>query len=82
MPRVYLQIELPDTLAKEAREAGLLEPHAVEQLLREALLGRRVDRLRHAREGLAADPLPPMTRQEIQAEIDAYRSEVRRPARS
>jgi hypothetical protein len=82
MTRVNLEIELPDTLAEQAREAGLLEPNAVERLVREALLERRVDNLGRAREVLAADPLPPMTPEEIQAEIDAYRSEVRRAARS
>ena len=34
-----------------------------------------------AREVLATNPLPPMTSEEIQAEIDAYRAEVRRAAR-
>jgi hypothetical protein len=78
MTRVSFEIELPDTLAEQAREAGLLEPSAVERLVREALLGRHVDNLGRAREVLAVDPLPPMTPEEIQAEIDAYRSEVRR----
>jgi hypothetical protein len=82
MTRVNLKIELLDTLAEQAREAGLLEPNAVERLVREALLRRRVDNLDRAREVLAADPLPPMAPEEIQAEIDAYRSEIRRAARS
>jgi antitoxin (DNA-binding transcriptional repressor) of toxin-antitoxin stability system len=81
MTRLSLEIELPDTLAKQAKEAGLLEPDAVERMVREALLARRVESLAQAREVLAANPLPPMTPEEIQAEIDAYRSEVRRAAR-
>jgi hypothetical protein len=81
MTRLNLQIELPDTLAKQAEEAGLLEPDAVERMVREALLVRRVEGLARAREVLAANPLPPMTPEEIQAEIDAYRAEVRRAAR-
>jgi hypothetical protein len=74
-------VELPDALAEQAKEAGLLEPDAVERLVREALLARRVESLVQAREVFAARPLPPMTSDEIQAEIDAYRAEVRRAAR-
>jgi len=81
MTRLSLEIELPDTLAKQAKEAGLLEPDAVERMVREALLARRVESLAQARDVLAANRLPPMTPEEIQAEIDAYRSEVRRAAR-
>jgi hypothetical protein len=80
MTRLNLQIELPDALATQAKEAGLLEPDAVERMVREALLARRVDSLAEAREVLAANPLPPMTPEEIQAEIDAYHADVRRAA--
>jgi hypothetical protein len=82
MTRVAVEIELPDTLATQAKKAGLLEPEALERLVREALLARRVDDLAKARDVLAANPLPPMTPEEIQAEIDAYRADVRRAARS
>lgn len=82
MIRLNLEIELPEALAEQAKEAGLLEPDAVERLVREALLARRIDQLAGAREALAIDPLPPMTPEEIQAEIDAYRSDVRRAAGS
>ena len=81
MTRVAVEIELPDTLATQAKKAGLLEPEALERMVREALLARRVDDLAKARGELAANPLPPMTPEEIQAEIDAYRAEVRRAAR-
>ena len=81
MTRLNLQIDLPDILAKQAEEAGLLEPDAVERMVREALLVRRVGDLARARDVLAANPLPPMTPEEIQAEIDAYRADVRRAAR-
>lgn len=81
MTRLNLEIELPDTLAKQAREEGLLEPEAVERMVREALLAKRVESLARARGALAVTPLPPMTPEEIQAEIDAYRSEARRADR-
>lgn len=73
-----LEIELPEFLAKEAQAAGLLAPEELGRLVREALRTRRAERLAGARARLAAEPLPPMTPEEIQAEIDAYRAEVRR----
>jgi hypothetical protein len=81
MTRVAVEIELPDTLATQAKKSGLLDPEALERMVREALLARRVEDLGKAREVLAAKPLPPMTPEEIQAEIDAYRADVRRAAR-
>lgn len=77
-----LQITLPDALAREAEQAGLLAPGQIELLLRERLRQARVDRMRAARDALAADPLPVMTATEIDAEIDAYRSAQPRVARS
>jgi hypothetical protein len=79
--RVNVEIELPNALAAQAKEAGLLEPQAIERMVREALLATRIDDLAQARDVLTATPLPPMTPEEIQAEIDAYRAEVRRAAR-
>ena len=73
-----LEIELPESLAKEAQAAGLLAPEALGRLVREALQARRAERLVEARAKLAAQPLSPMTSEEIQAEIDAYRADVRR----
>lgn len=72
------KITLPDGLAKEAQAAGLLTPEAIERLLREAMRAKRIAQLVEAREALAVNPLPPMTSEEIQAEIDAYRAHVRR----
>jgi hypothetical protein len=69
-----IQIDLPDATAQAAREAGLLTPQALEQLLREAMRKRQVDRLFTAMDKLAALE-PPMTEAEIDAEIDAARAE-------
>ena len=80
MTRVNVEIELPDALARQAKNAGLLKPEALERMVREALLAKRVEDLAQAREVLGAKPLPPMTPEEIQAEIDAYRADVRRAA--
>ncbi len=77
-----VKIELPDQLVREAKRAGLLAPETIEKLLRERLRAERVERLREARRKLATEPLEPMTPEEIQAEIDAYRAEQRRAAGS
>ena len=78
MTTLEIKLSLPDALAKEAQQAGLLAPAELERLVREALRVRRVERLCKAREKLSAEPLPPMTPEEIQAEIDAYRAGIRR----
>lgn len=78
MTTLQVKLNLPDPLAAEAQAAGLLTPEQLERLVREALQVKRIDKLAEARKALAANPLPPMTPEEIQAEIDAYRADVRR----
>jgi len=68
---------LPDTLAQEARAAGLLTPQAVEAMLRETLRKQRVDELFTAMDKMAAVETPAMTEAEIQAEIEAVRAQRR-----
>jgi hypothetical protein len=75
-----LQISLPDEVAQSALKEGLLAPEALERLLRERLRELRLARLDAARQRLAEAPLAPMTAEEVQAEIDAYRAEQRRAA--
>ncbi len=77
-----IQIELPDATAKAAEAAGLLTSQALDRLLSDAMRNRALERLDAAREKLAADPLLPMSEEEIQAEIEAYRAEKRAAARS
>jgi hypothetical protein len=77
-----IQIELPDALAKEAASAGLFNPEAIEQILRARLKEQQIERLKKPRASLAANPLPEMSPAEINAEIQAYRSEQRRAAGS
>lgn len=72
-----IQFTLPDHLAEEAARAGLLAAGRIEALLREQLRAARIANLRTHRKQLDANPLPPMTAAEIQAEIDAYRAERR-----
>jgi hypothetical protein len=73
-----VQITLPDQLAADARRAGLLTPQAIEALLREAVERRRiVDDLFAAIERVQAAGPPPMSEDEVQAEIDAARADRR-----
>ena len=75
-----VQITLPDALAKEAAQQGLLEPSAIEALLRERLATAHVGRMQEARAKLASPSLVPMTAAEVEAEVEACRAERRRAA--
>lgn len=75
-----VRITLPDALAREAAQAGLLEPQAIETLLRERLAAASLERMQKARTTLRTAGVPPMTTAEIEAEIDGYREERRRAA--
>lgn len=76
-----LTLTLPDDLAAELREAGLLSPQKLEGFLRNALhqvqdrawWSRHFDRLEQ-------DDEAAMSLEEIQAEVDAVRRERRRAA--
>jgi hypothetical protein len=70
-----LKVTLPDRLAREAREAGLLKPQAIKTLLREAMRRRAAARaFLGVAERVAAAGAPPMSEDEIQAEVNAVRS--------
>lgn len=71
-----LQIELPDTTAQAARAAGLLTPQALDRLLNEALRKREIaNSLLSIANRVAAAGIPPMTMEEINAEVKAARAE-------
>jgi hypothetical protein len=72
-----LLVKLPDDLAREAREAGLLSDAAIRKLLEDAVRRQAGLRLREAMDKLHAGNVPPMTDEEIQAEVDAVRTERR-----
>jgi hypothetical protein len=77
MTILQVKLDLPDSLAKEATSLGLLEPQALQALLRDAVRNRRIARLTQAREKIAAAGIPPLTMEEIEAEIDADRAQRR-----
>jgi hypothetical protein len=84
MAAVRLDLELPENLAREARDNGLLTPGAIEAMLRAELERRRVAEAWRRIDDLRREPGDPMPASEIQAEIDAARrdrrgSDARRP---
>lgn len=73
-----VHITIPDALAKEAAAEGLLEPGSIEAILRERLAAARIAKMQASRQKSVATATPPMTAEEIEAEIQAYRAERRR----
>ena len=73
-----IQIELPDATAQAARAAGLLTPQALARLLDEALKRRQAaDALLSIADRVAAAGIPPMSMEEINAEVKVTRAERR-----
>ncbi len=81
MTTLEIKLSLPDGLANEARAAGLLTPEALEKLIAEALRRRAFDELLSVAGRVEAAGVPPMSMEEINAEVKAYRAERRRIAR-
>jgi hypothetical protein len=80
MATVQLTLNIPDNLAQAAQQAGLLKPEAIENLLREALSHQAIEHLFQAADDLAAAEFPPMSLEDIQAEVRAVR-EARKAGR-
>jgi flagellar motor switch protein FliG len=76
-----IQIEVPDATAQAAQAAGLLTPQAMDRLLSNALRKQQAaDYLLAIAGEVAAANIPPMTPEEIQAEVKAARQEKKRRA--
>jgi len=73
MTTLEIKLTLPDRLAKQAKDAGLLNSQAIESMLGERLRRQAGKELRAMMDKLASANIPPMTEEEIQAEIDAVR---------
>ena len=73
-----VQITLPDQLARDAEQAGLLSPERFENWLREQLRAQSADRLFSAMDRMSAVGEPAfMSPEEVAEEIAAMRSERR-----
>jgi hypothetical protein len=75
-----LTINLPENLAQQANAAGLLNPQAIEVMLREKLRNHNIDALLTASNQLAAANFPPMTLDEIQKEVNIVRAQRQKSA--
>lgn len=72
-----LVVKLPDELAQRARSAGLLTDSAIQRLLEEAMRREAGRRLLQVAQRIHAAGIPPMTEEEIAAEVKAARAERR-----
>jgi hypothetical protein len=80
MTTLELKLNLPDQLAKDVVRMGLTSPDSLQSMLREAVRSQRLAGLAEARKRIAAANIPPLTMEEIEAEISADRSERRSTA--
>lgn len=77
MVTIDIKLSLPETLAKDAQAAGLLNPTTLERLLQEEIRRRRVDNLFAAMDRLAVVDLPILSEKEIAEEIRLVRKSHR-----
>ncbi len=75
---IMIQLDLPDSVADEAKARGLLEPGKLTQLVeREVQLDKPMRDFRQMVEQMRAYPDEPMTMDEIQAVVNEVRAESR-----
>lgn len=77
-----VQINLPDQLAQEAKQAGLLSEATLAKLLREQLQAKRQKEFFGAMDRMEQTPEPsPMSPEDVADEIRAMREERRKAGR-
>lgn len=81
MTFIDLKLELPDRLAREAKEAGLLSPRALAKLIREGVRREAFKRIAEGAERVREAGIPPMSMMEIQQEVNEVRKEMRAAAK-
>lgn len=75
---IAIQLDLPDSVAAEAKARGLLEPGRLTRLIeREVAMDAPMRAFREMVEQMRSYPDEPMTMDEIQVEVDAVRAERR-----
>jgi hypothetical protein len=72
-----IEIMLPDELAQRAKSAGLLSDSAIQLLLEDAIRRRAGRALVDVARRIQAAGVEPMSMEEIDAEVKAYRAERR-----
>jgi hypothetical protein len=73
----HLTVNLPDELAQRARQAGLLSDQAIQRLLEDAMRREAGRKLLDIAKRVQAAGIPPMSDEEIVAEVKAVRAERR-----
>lgn len=73
----HLTVDLPDELAQRARQAGLLSSEAIQRLLEDAMRREAGRKLLEIAQRVQAAGIPPMSDEEIVAEVKAVRAERR-----
>jgi hypothetical protein len=75
---IMIKLDLPDSVAAEAKAKGLLDPQKLTQLVeREIGLDKPMGDFRRMVEQMRAHPDEPMTMDEIQAVVNEVRAERR-----
>lgn len=73
-----IEIELPEDLARRAKEAGLLTPEAMQSMLRERLREQAGEALREMWARMPHEELTPEIEKQIVEEVRASRAERRK----
>lgn len=76
------QLTLPDDLAEQAAEFGLLDPSAIADLLRAEIRRQVMNNISAGIAKLESSGDMPMSEEEIQTEVRAVRDAQRVPARA
>jgi hypothetical protein len=71
MTKLEFSIDVSDQLARDAREAGLLAPNAMADLLQDGVRRKALERIEAAR--AKAGPGEPMSERELQEIVDSVR---------
>jgi post-segregation antitoxin (ccd killing protein) len=73
MTTVELTLDLPDQLARDARDAGLLAPAAIKDLLEAGVRKKAVERMQQAAARGSAAGEPEMSLADLQALVKSVR---------
>lgn len=77
MTTLEVTLNLPDKLASQAQAAGLLNSEAIGKLLADALRSNAFNEFLSVADRVEAAGVKPLSAEEIEAEIKAYRTERR-----
>jgi hypothetical protein len=79
MTTLEVTLNLPDQIAQEAQRAGLLNGHAIERLIEEAVRREAGKQLLEAMQRLRDANVPPLSEQDIAEDVKAARAARKEP---